>query len=116
MGVALANSQSGKYIPLNAQPSYDSFIALLTDGDDLELSSCLESKTYGDGVTWTSGFCFQQPRLESDIFRNQSACSNGIDLEGSLIKKISLRVHEESIFRPERNRTEKQSVQFHSLI
>jgi hypothetical protein len=69
----------------------------------LEIKSCLR-----DDAGISKSFTRCNPgidSLESDFFRNQTGCTNGIDLEGNLIKKVSLWTDQESSFRPERNKT-----------
>jgi hypothetical protein len=66
---------------------------------------CLGDETIVDGGIAGHSSCYGSPSLESDFFRNQMGCTNGIDLEGNLIKKVSLWTEQESYYRPERNET-----------
>ena len=72
----------------------------MTDGKDLEMEWCLEARR-----GYSSGGRRSRPFLESELFRNQTGCTNDIDLEGNLIKTVSFRMDYNTLSFPERNRT-----------
>jgi hypothetical protein len=67
--------------------AFDSIVALITDGVELETSHWLCASGMGSCAGGSSTI-----KLKSDMFQNQTGCYNDIDLEGNRIESISLEV------------------------